>query len=376
MGRATVQFAAGLGKSHLPAGWPMFASLIAPPAVSFSEPMLIAGKPTRVLVTGGAGFIGSHLVDYLAAAGCRVTVLDNLINGRRENLAEALATGQVSLEVGDITDAATCDRVVADHEVVFHLACLGVRASLHDPFSNHQVNALGSLNVLAAARRAGVKRFVYISTSEVYGKAITFPLTESATTWPTTVYGGSKLAGEHYAAAYHECYGLPVIRVRPFNNYGPRAHFEGDSGEVIPRFMLRALAGQPPVVFGDGSHTRDFLFVKDCAAALVKIAETDALVGDLVNLGYGEEIRIGDLARLVLAVTGRNDLKVVFEAERPGDVPRLWVDPARLQQATGWRPATSPAEGLRATLDYYREVYAANPRCLEQMTTRNWEKKT
>ena len=337
--------------------------------------MLIAGNNSRVLVTGGAGFIGSHLTDHLAGLGCRVTVLDNLVNGRRENPAEALATGRVTLIEGDITDAATCDRVVAGHDVIFHLACLGVRASLHDPFSNHQVNALGSLNLLAAARKSGAKRFIYISTSEVYGKALTFPLTESAATWPTTVYGGSKLAGEHYAAAYHECYGLPVIRIRPFNNYGPRAHFEGDSGEVIPRFMLRAFAGQPPIVFGDGSHTRDFLFVKDCAEAMVKIAGTDALVGGLVNLGYGEETRIGDLGRLVLEATGRTDLKVGFEAERPGDVPRLWVDPAKLRAATGWKPRTTLAKGLRVTLDYYRQLYTANPRCLEQMTTKNWEKK-
>lgn len=337
--------------------------------------MPLLGSNFRVLVTGGAGFIGSHLTDHLAALGCRVTVLDNLVNGRRENLADALATGRVTLVEGDITDAPTCDRTVAGHDVVFHLACLGVRASLHDPFSNHQVNALGSLNLLAAARRAGTKRFVYISTSEVYGKALTFPLTESATTWPTTVYGGSKLAGEHYAAAYHECYGLPVIRIRPFNNYGPRAHFEGDSGEVIPRFMLRALAGHAPVVFGNGSHTRDFLFVKDCAEAMVKIAETDALIGGLVNLGYGEETRIGDLGRLVLEATGRTDLKVAHEAERPGDVPRLWVDPQKLRAATGWHPRTTLAEGLRITLDYYKQLYAANPRCLEQMTARNWEQK-
>ena len=337
--------------------------------------MQIAQSNLRVLVTGGAGFIGSHLTDHLAAAGCRVTVLDNFVNGRMENLADALATARVEVIRGDITDAATCDRAMAGQDVVFHLACLGVRASLHDPFSNHQVNALGSLNLLAAARAVGTKRFVYISTSEVYGKALAFPLTEVATTWPTTVYGGSKLAGEHYAAAYHECYGLPVIRVRPFNNYGPRAHFEGDSGEVLPRFMLGALAGRAPVVFGDGSHTRDFLFVQDCADALLKIAETDALVGGLVNLGYGEEIRIGDLGRLVLAATGRTDLSVAFAAERPGDVPRLWVDPAKLHTATGWRPRTTLAAGLSFTLDYYKKIYAANPRCLEQMTARNWEKK-
>jgi UDP-glucose 4-epimerase len=336
--------------------------------------MQIAHSHSRVLVTGGAGFIGSHLTDYLAALGCQVTVLDNFANGRRENLHEALASGNVTIIEGDITDATVCERAVRDQDVIFHLACLGVRASLHDPFSNHQVNALGSLNLLMAARAAKIRRFVYVSTSEVYGKALTFPLTESAATWPTTVYGGSKLAGEHYAAAYHQCYDLPVIRIRPFNNYGPRAHFEGDSGEVIPRFMLRALAGQAPVVFGDGGHTRDFLFVKDCAEAMVKIAETDSLVGDIVNLGYGEETRIGDLGQLVLNVTQRTDLKIEYHPDRPGDVPRLWVNSQKLRTATGWQPRVTLAEGLRLTLDYYKAIYASNPNCLAQMSTKNWEK--
>ncbi len=335
--------------------------------------MKITHSNTRVLVTGGAGFIGSHLVDFLAGAGCRVVVLDNFSNGKRENLADAVATGRVEIIAGDITDAATCARAMREVAVVFHLACLGVRHSLHSPIENHAVNALGSLLLLQAARRAKVARFVYMSTSEVYGRALAFPLTEQATTWPTTVYGGSKLAGEHYAAAFHECHGLPVVRIRPFNNYGPRAHFEGDSGEVIPRFILRALSGLPPIIFGDGAHTRDFLYVKDCAHALVQIAECDALVGDLVNLGYGEEIRIDALARLVLAAVGREDLRPIHEPDRPGDVPRLWVDPTKLRRITSWKPPTTTAAGLAATVEYYRALHAANPNCLAQMQTRNWE---
>ena len=335
--------------------------------------MRIAGSDTRVLVTGGAGFIGSHLVDRLAAAGARVTVLDNFRNGREENLAAALATGRVTVVRGDITDPKVCARAVRDHPVVFHLACLGVRHSLRHPVENHQVNALGTLHLLEAARDAGLARFVYVSSSEVYGRVRTFPITEDAATWPTTVYGASKLAGEHYAAAFHLIHDLPVVRVRPFNNYGPRAHFEGDSGEVIPRFLLRALAGQPPVIFGDGAHTRDFLYVQDCAEALVHIAECDGLVGDLVNLGHGEEVRIDALARLVLEAAGRPDLRPLHEAERPGDVPRLWVDATKLRRLTGWRPHTPPAEGLAATLAHFRALHAANPRCLELMQTRNWE---
>ncbi len=336
--------------------------------------MKIAHPEARVLVTGGAGFIGSHLVDHLVASGCNVTVLDNFRNGRRENLAEASRTGRLRIIEGDITDGPTCLRAMGScADAVFHLACLGVRHSLHNPMENHQVNAMGSLQLLIAARRAGVGRFIYVSTSEVYGAAMAFPLTEQAATWPTTVYGASKLAGEHYAAAHHQCYGMPVTRVRPFNNYGPRAHFEGDSGEVIPRFILRALAGEPPVIFGDGSHTRDFLYVKDCAEALVGIAECDSLVGDIVNLGYGEEVRIDELARLVLDAVGRSDLKPVLAAARPGDIPRLWVDPANLRKATSFRPRTPLATGLSSAVEYYRAVYKAQPDCLEQMTARNWE---
>jgi UDP-glucose 4-epimerase len=336
--------------------------------------MKIAHPDSRVLVTGGAGFIGSHLVDYLVGKGCSVTVLDNFRNGKHENLAEAGRTGRLKVIEGDVTDAPTCLRAMGScTDAVFHLACLGVRHSLHNPMENHQVNAMGSLQVLLAARRAGVGRFVYVSTSEVYGAAIAFPLTEQAATWPTTVYGASKLAGEHYAAAFGTCYGMPVIRVRPFNNYGPRAHFEGDSGEVIPRFILRALAGENPVIFGDGSHTRDFLYVKDCAEALAAIAECDALVGNVVNLGYGEEVRIDALARLVLEAVGRADLQPVYVDDRPGDVPRLWVDPKKLRGATSFRPRTALAAGLAATVAYYRDLYSARPDCLSQMQTRNWE---
>jgi UDP-glucose 4-epimerase len=327
-----------------------------------------------VLVTGGAGFIGSHLVDFLIEAGCHVTVLDNFRNGKRENLAEAARSGRLHVIEGDVTDALDCERAVArGSDAVFHLACLGVRHSLHNPMENHQVNAMGTLLLLQAVQRAGTGRFVYMSTSEVYGAALAFPLTEQAATWPTTVYGASKLAGEHYASAFHGCHGVPVVRVRTFNNYGSRAHFHGDSGEVIPRFILRALSGEAPVIFGDGLNTRDFLYVKDCARGLVAIAECDPLVGDLVNLGYGKETNIVELADLVLEAVGRQDLRPTFAVKRPGDVPRLKVDSSKLFKATSFEPSMSLVKGLAATVDHYRRVYAANPDCLAQIQTRNWE---
>ncbi len=335
--------------------------------------MKLHGK--NILVTGGAGFIGSHLVEHLIERGLHVTVLDNFRQGRLANLAPVADSPRLRVIHGDITDLDTCHRACRDVDVVFHLAALGVRHSLHNPVENHQVNALGSLYLLQAARVARTPRFVYMSTSEVYGRTTEFPIRESTPTWPLTVYGSSKLAGEHYAASYFESFGLPTIRVRPFNNYGPRSHFEGDSGEVIPRFILRALAGQPPVIFGDGRQTRDFLHVRDCAEALAQIAECDVLIGQVVNLGYGEEVRIRDIAKIVLKALGREDLKPVHDKPRPADVPRLWVDSRKLRSIVKFRPKITLADGIESTADYFREVFARDPHCLDQMTTRNWEVK-
>ncbi|MBM3845644.1 MAG: NAD-dependent epimerase/dehydratase family protein [Verrucomicrobia bacterium] len=327
----------------------------------------------RILVTGGAGFIGSHLVDTLIERGLEVVVLDNFRNGHRENLAVAAKSPLLKIINGDITDPLTCQRACRGVDRVFHLACLGVRHSLHNPGENHQVNAYGTLNMLEAARMEGVKRFLYTSTSEVYGRATDFPITESTTTWPLTVYGASKLAGEHYTQAYFECYRLPTICVRPFNNFGPRSHFEGDTGEVIPRFILRALTGKSPVIFGDGSHTRDFFYVRECTRALVQIVETDQLIGQLVNLGYGREVSIQELAEAVLQATGRTDLKIQHDAPRPADIPRLWVNVDKLRSVVDFKTKMTLLDGLVHTTDYFRDVLNRNPDCVDLIIQRNWE---
>ncbi len=327
----------------------------------------------HVLVTGGAGFIGSHLVERLLETGVHVVVLDNFRNGRRENLPDPALQPRLHIVVGDITDPAACAQCCHGADTVFHLACLGVRHSLHNPMENHQVNALGTLQMLMAARKAGVRRFVYMSTSEVYGRATDFPITEQTCPWPLTVYGASKLAGEHYARAFAECYQFNTVAVRTFNNYGPRSHFEGDAGEAVPRFILRALSGQAPVVFGDGSATRDFLHVRDCAEALCRIAGSDALRGRVVNLGYGSETRIGDLAHAVLVAVGRPDLRPEFQSPRPGDVPRLWVDASLLRSVLPFTPRIALPEGLRSTVEYFRELHRRDPAILEKISLRNWE---
>ena len=239
-----------------------------------------------VLVTGGAGFIGSELVHQLVQSHRRVRVADNLVNGRRENLA-GLPPGSHELVVADIRDRSRMASLLRDVGVVYHLACLGVRHCIHSPEENHEVNATATLGLLSAARAAGVGRFVYVSSSEVYGSASRVPMDESHPTTPTTVYGASKLAGESYARAFYRTYGYPTVIVRPFNAYGLRCHHEGDSGEVIPRFMLRCLARRPMVVFGDGAQTREFTYVTDIARAILAAGAVEDAIGETINIGSG-----------------------------------------------------------------------------------------
>jgi UDP-glucose 4-epimerase len=324
----------------------------------------------RVLVTGGAGFIGSELVKQLAESGCDVLVVDNLVNGRRENLAGLPSS--VQLEVADIRDQDRIRGLIRGVDKVFHLACLGVRHSIHSPLENHDVNATATLKLLLAAREAGVRRFVYVSSSEVYGTARSAPMPEEHPTYPMTVYGSSKLAGECYARAFWETYRFPTLVVRPFNAYGPRCHHEGDSGEVIPKFLLRCMAGRPMVVFGDGRQTRDFTFVSDTARGIMLAGQLDAAVGMTINLGNGEEISINDLAREVAAIVGKPE-NVIHYAPRPGDVLRLYADSNRARNVLGFRPTVTLEQGLRLLHSWYESLGQTPENLLVNEVVHNWE---
>jgi UDP-glucose 4-epimerase len=331
---------------------------------------------STVVVTGGAGFIGSELVRQLAGRGERVVIVDNLVNGTRENVADVLSR-HVTLLVADVRDVAAVAAHLREARAIYHLACLGVRHSVHSPHENHEVNATATLQLLAAAREADVPRFVYVSSSEVYGGVQSTPIggekiSEDHPAFPCTVYGGSKLAGESYARAYFRTYGYPTVVVRPFNTYGPRSHHEGDSGEVIPKFLLRCLAGRPMIVFGDGSQSRDFTYVSDTAAGILLAGEHPSAVGETINIGTGTDVTIRDLARLVAIETGRPDAVVEHDEPRPGDVYRLIADVSRARALLGFEPRVSMSEGLQRLRQWYRDQRKTPEELLEQEIVRNW----
>ena len=335
----------------------------------------MSSERASVVVTGGAGFIGSELVRQLVARGDRVVIVDNLVNGTRENVAEVLSSDGVSRAVlleADVRDLDVLAPHLRDARVIYHLACLGVRHSLHSPQENHEVNATATLRLLAASRGAGVPRFVYVSSSEVYGTAQWAPMTEDHPTFPCTVYGASKLAGECYTRAYHSTYGYSTVVVRPFNTFGPRSHHEGDSGEVIPKFLLRCLAGRPLIVFGDGTQTRDFTFVSDTAAGILLAGDDPRAVGQTINLGSGSEVTINDLARQVAQVAGRPDAFVQHDGPRPGDVRRLYADMSHARALLGYAPRVSLSDGLRALLAWYQAQSATPEQLLEREIVHNW----
>lgn len=325
-----------------------------------------------VLVTGGAGFIGSSLVRALQAQGATVRVVDNLVNGKRANIEEVIGS-TVSLHQTDIRDTDAMKALLKGVSVVFHLACLGVRHSIHSPLENHEVNATATLNLLGAARDIGVKRFVYVSSSEVYGTAKTVPMPEEHPTYPMTVYGASKLAGECYTRAYYKTYGYETVVVRPFNSYGPRSHHEGDSGEVIPKFLLRSMAGKPMIIFGDGLQTRDFTFVTDTAHGILLAGLSESAIGQTINLGSNYEITVNELAQKIKKVVGRADAEIVYDTPRPGDVLRLYADSRKAGELLGFETQVSLDEGLSQLKAWYDSLDSTPEQLLEQEKPRNWE---
>jgi len=299
------------------------------------------------------------LASQLAKRGAEVIVIDNLVNGRKENLGSIL-NAKVKLIIADVRDEKVISNLTRGADIIFHLACLGVRHSIHSPLENHDVNATATLKLLSISRTNKVSRFVHVSSSEVYGTAIRVPMSEDHPTFPMTVYGASKLAGEAYARAFYRTYGY---------------HHEGDSGEVIPKFVLRCMTSRPLVIFGDGNQTRDLTYVKDLANGILSAGITDAAVGETINLGSGSEISINDLAVQVNSVLESNKITITHEAPRPGDTLRLYADISKARQLLGYEPEVTLLEGLIDLRDWYLSLGQSPESLLEQEVVYNWEQK-
>ena len=298
----------------------------------------------RVLVTGGAGFIGSHLTELLVTEGHEVAVLDDLSTGRFANLARV--RGRIAFEAGDVCDPERVARLADGVEVIFHQAALAsVERSLADPRAATAVNFGGTLNVLEAARAQGVRRVVFASSSSVYGDSEALPKHEDLPVAPLSPYAASKAAAEAMLRAYHASFGIECVSLRYFNVYGPRQDPEGPYAAVIPKFMTACLAGDPLRIQGDGLQTRDFTFVADVARAVLAAAHAPDPLADPINIGAGVSVSILELAHAVAAACGR-EASIEHEAPRAGDVRDSLADVTRAKERLGWSAETSLADGL------------------------------
>lgn len=314
--------------------------------------MSAGARGLSALVTGGAGFIGGHLVEALLESGCRVRVLDDFATGREQNLAGC--RDRIELLRGDVRDAAAVARAVEGVDWVFHQAALpSVPRSVREPLLTHEVNVGGTLQILEASRRAGVRRVVYAASSSAYGNTPELPKRETMPATPLSPYALQKYSGEVYCRLYTELYGLETVALRYFNVYGPRQDPRSEYAAVIPRFIEACLAGKPARIHGDGGQTRDFTFVADAVRANLLAAASEKAPGQVMNVAGGRRISILELWRAVCREVGR-ELDPVHEPGRAGDVRDSLADLSRASELMGYAPTVDLQEGLRRTLAAFR----------------------
>jgi UDP-glucose 4-epimerase len=320
-----------------------------------------------VIVTGGAGFIGSHLVERLLAEGCRVTVLDNLSTGRIKNLAHVASDPNLSVEEVDVSDARRIAPYFKGVDWVFHIAALAdIVPSIQQPLVYHRSNVEGTVSVLEAARHSGVKRLLYTASGSCYGIPDEIPTSETATIQPQYPYALTKWVGENYALHWAQVYKLPVVSLRLFNVYGPRSRTSGTYGAVFGVFLAQKLHNQPLTIVGDGTQTRDFTFVTDVVDAFVTAARSD-VSGEILNVGSANTYSVNRLAELLGGDT-------VHIPKRPGEPDSTFADIRKIQRVLGWRPRVSFEEGVAIMLhniEYWREAPVWNPTTIAD-ATKEW----
>jgi len=305
------------------------------------------------LVTGGAGFIGSHLVEALVKRGDRVRVFDNLMTGKMANLAQV--AGKIDFIEGDIRDFQAIRQALTGVEVVFHEAAIpSVPRSINEPILNHDINVNGTFNVLLAAHETGVRRVIYAASSSAYGEIGTGAKQEEQLPDPLSPYAVAKLVGEYYCQVFTRVYRLETVALRYFNVFGPRQDPTSPYSGVISKFMTALLDGQPPVIFGDGEQSRDFTYVANVVDANLRAAEAPETPGKVINLGIGARTTLNQLLAQIQKIAG-TDLKPKYEPPRAGDVRHSLADIKRAESILGYLPVVDLARGLRYTFDWYRE---------------------
>ncbi len=307
----------------------------------------------KALVTGGAGFIGSHLVEALVQKGCEVLVLDNLSSGHLSNLEPV--KDKISLIQGDIKDEQLLEKLTQGCDAIFHQAAVvSVTKTVEEPVFSAQVNDLGTIKVLDAARKNKVRRVVMASSSAVYGDAPQLPKIESMIPAPLSPYAVQKLTNEYYASLYHRLYGVGTACLRYFNVYGPRQDPSSPYSGVISIFMMCALQGKSPVIYGDGHQTRDFVFVKDVVQANLLAATSEAAPGKVLNVGTSNSVEVNTLWKMIAGMANY-DGEAEHEAPRPGDIIHSLSGIQRAKEMLGFEPSVSFEEGLQRTFEWYRQ---------------------
>lgn len=305
----------------------------------------------RYLITGGAGFIGSHLVGALVDAGHDVRVIDNFATGKQENLAAYHEN--IDFIEGDIRDLQTVERAVRGAEYILHQAALpSVPKSVADPISTNEANINGTLNVLVAARDAGVKRVVYASSSSVYGMNPSLPKREDMEALPASPYALQKYTGETYCRLFYKLYGLETVALRYFNIFGPRQDPSSEYAAVIPKFITLLQEGRAPVICGDGEQSRDFTYIENVVRANLLAAEAQSAAGEAMNIACGDRMTLNDLVDILKGLTDRQ-IPAEYAEARPGDVKHSHADISKARELLGYEPAVSLREGLKHTVAYH-----------------------
>jgi UDP-glucose 4-epimerase len=306
----------------------------------------------RFVVTGGAGFIGSHIAEALAARGDEVVILDNLLSGKMENIRHLLNMPKVTFLQGSITDPSVLQKACSDVDGIFHQAAItSVPRSVKDPLASNEANITGTLNVLVSAQRCGVKKIVYASSSSVYGDTPTLPKREDMVPNPKSPYAITKLAGEQYLKVFHELYGLDTVSLRYFNVFGPRQDPNSEYSAVIPKFITRIIHRESPVIYGDGSQTRDFTYVKDVAQANLQAMDSSAQ--GIFNVAYGSRISLKELAYFLMESIGEEH-PLIYESPRSGDIHDSLAAISAAYEAFGYAPQYTVKTGLQETIQWYQ----------------------